>query len=109
MGPESQHGRSGLVNRSASLRYASDHADPTGTLERVVLPAPPIPPPPRLAVDGHRPRFRANGLHLGILDDPSLTNHIYFCPFSLLIFAHLPLQTYLDFNALLQSVDSWLR
>ena len=56
-----------------NLRYASDHADPVGAFERVVLPVPLIPSTPTPAVDGRRPRSRANGLHLGIMHDPSLT------------------------------------
>jgi hypothetical protein len=45
------------------------------------------------------PRFGSPGLHLKLLRDPSWKTRLHFYPFPLLILAHLPLQKFLDFNA----------
>ncbi|KAF8630583.1 hypothetical protein AX17_005395 [Amanita inopinata Kibby_2008] len=45
------------------------------------------------------PRFNAQGLHLQIFRSPSKLSRIYFYLYPLLVFAHIPLQTYFDFNA----------
>ena len=45
------------------------------------------------------PKFRSPGLHLELLRDPSWKTRLHFYLFPLLVLAHLPLQTYLDFNA----------
>jgi hypothetical protein len=44
------------------------------------------------------PRFRATGLHLELLRDPSWKTRLHFYIFPLLVFAHVPLQTFFDFN-----------
>ncbi|KAI0044572.1 hypothetical protein FA95DRAFT_1562103 [Auriscalpium vulgare] len=46
-----------------------------------------------------RPRFNAQGLHLELLRNPSWKSRLHFYLFPLLVFAHLPLQTFFDFNA----------
>jgi hypothetical protein len=45
------------------------------------------------------PKFRSPGLHLELLRDPSWKTRLHFYLFPLLVLAHLPLQSYLDFNA----------
>ena len=45
------------------------------------------------------PKFRSPGLHLELLRDPSWRTRLHFYLFPLLVLAHVPLQTYLDFNA----------
>lgn len=54
-----------------------------------------------------QPKFRSRGLHVELLRNPSLLSRIYFYLFPIFIFAHIPLQTFFDFNAafiLFQSV-----
>lgn len=46
-----------------------------------------------------QPRFRARGLHLELLRNPSRLVHFYFHLYPLLVFTHIPLQSYFDFNA----------
>lgn len=46
-----------------------------------------------------RPRFRASGLHLELLRNPSWKSRLHFFLFPLFVFAHIPLQTFFDFNA----------
>ncbi|THH14293.1 hypothetical protein EW146_g6022 [Bondarzewia mesenterica] len=45
-----------------------------------------------------RPRFRSTGFNLRLLRDPSWKSRLHFFIFPLLVFAHVPLQTYFDFN-----------
>ena len=45
------------------------------------------------------PKFRAPGLHLELLRDPSWKTRIHFYLFPFIVLAHVPLQTFLDFNA----------
>lgn len=54
-----------------------------------------------------RPRFRTKALHPELLQSPSRRARIQFFLLPFVVFAHIPLQTFLDFNAvfiLLQSV-----
>jgi hypothetical protein len=51
--------------------------------------------PPRVA----QPRFRSTGLHLELLRNPVVESRIYFHLLPLFVFAHIPLQTFFDFNA----------
>ncbi|KAG6331113.1 hypothetical protein ID866_7976 [Astraeus odoratus] len=55
------------------------------------------------AVDsqGHmsRPRFRSVGLHPELLRNPSPLARVYFYLLPLIVFYHVPLQTFFDFNA----------
>jgi hypothetical protein len=54
-----------------------------------------------------RPRFRTKALHPELLHSPSRRARIQFFLLPFVVFAHIPLQTFLDFNAvfiLLQSV-----
>lgn len=46
-----------------------------------------------------RPRFRSAGLHLELLRHPSWRMRCFFFLFPLFVFAHIPLQTFFDFNA----------
>jgi len=46
-----------------------------------------------------RPRFNSRGLHLELLRNPSLKSRLYFYLFPFLAFAHVPFQTFFDFNA----------
>ena len=46
-----------------------------------------------------RPRFRSAGLHPELLRNPSLKSRLQFFFFPLFVFAHIPLQTFFDFNA----------
>jgi hypothetical protein len=46
------------------------------------------------------PKFRSPGLHLELLRDPSWKTRIHFYLFPILVLAHVPLQTFLDFNAI---------
>ncbi|KAI0033213.1 hypothetical protein K488DRAFT_85134 [Vararia minispora EC-137] len=46
-----------------------------------------------------RPRFRAPSLHLELLRDPSWRARVHFVLFPFFVFAHVPLQTFFDFNA----------
>jgi hypothetical protein len=45
------------------------------------------------------PRFNSPGLHLQLLRNPSLKSRLAFHLLPLFIFAHIPLQTFFDFNA----------
>jgi hypothetical protein len=45
------------------------------------------------------PKFRSPGLHLELLRDPSWKTRLHFYLFPLLVLAHVPLQTFFDFNA----------
>lgn len=46
-----------------------------------------------------RPRFREPALHLNILRSPSKFARIQYCLLPLVLFGHIPLQTFFDFNA----------
>ncbi|KAI0320240.1 hypothetical protein OF83DRAFT_631016 [Amylostereum chailletii] len=46
-----------------------------------------------------RPKFRSPGLHLELLRNPSWKSRLHFYIFPLLVLAHIPLQTFFDFNA----------
>jgi hypothetical protein len=46
-----------------------------------------------------RPRFRSTSLHPEILQNPSWKMRLWFYLFPLLVFFHIPLQTFFDFNA----------
>jgi len=66
----------------------------------VGLPGAERPPPPAIDVPCSRPKFNAMNVDLGKhVASPSSLARFYFFVFPLLAFAHLPLQTYLDFNA----------
>ncbi|KAF8261984.1 hypothetical protein EI94DRAFT_1809524 [Lactarius quietus] len=51
------------------------------------------------AASAAQPKFRAPGLHLELLRDPAWKTRIHFYLFPLIVFAHIPIQTFLDFNA----------
>ena len=46
------------------------------------------------------PKFRSPGLHLEFLRDPSWKTRLHFYLFPVLVLAHVPLQTFLDFSAI---------
>jgi len=50
-------------------------------------------------LSGARPRFRAPGLHLELAQHPSMWNRLLFILFPIIIFAHIPIQAFLDYNA----------
>ncbi|KAJ7187122.1 hypothetical protein C8R46DRAFT_1058957 [Mycena filopes] len=52
-----------------------------------------------------QPKFHATGLHLELLQSPNLKLRLYFYIFPLFVFAHLPLQTFFDFNAVFMLVQ----
>ncbi|KDQ52593.1 hypothetical protein JAAARDRAFT_40202 [Jaapia argillacea MUCL 33604] len=51
-----------------------------------------VPSPPR-------PRFRATGLHLELLRNPSWRSRLHYYLYPLFVFYDIPLQTFFDFNA----------
>ncbi|KAJ7074725.1 hypothetical protein C8F01DRAFT_1101619 [Mycena amicta] len=54
----------------------------------------------------HQPRFHATGLHLELLrTTPGFKSRLYFYLFPFLVFAHIPLQTFFDFNAVFMLVQ----
>lgn len=57
------------------------------------------------------PRFRHKGLRLELLESTSIWMKLYFYFFRILVFVHIPIQTFLDFNAvyiLFQCVSCFL-
>ena len=54
---------------------------------------------PLLTPSPPQPRFNVPGLRLDLLRHPSPWFRLYFYSFPIFIFAHIPLQTFLDFNA----------
>jgi hypothetical protein len=51
------------------------------------------------------PKFRAPGLHLELLRDPSWKTRLHFYLFPFIVFAHMPLQTFLDLNAVYMLIE----
>lgn len=88
----------GLTNRSRSVAFG----DAASGEEASAEPSPVTesfsgPEPPRLS--GARPRFRARDLHLELARHPSPWNRLLFFLFPVVIFAYIPIQAFLDFNA----------
>ncbi|CAK5277851.1 unnamed protein product [Mycena citricolor] len=52
-----------------------------------------------------QPRFKAKGLHLELVQNPGFKSRLYFLLFPLLVFAHIPLQTFFDFNAVFMLIQ----
>ncbi|KAJ7102848.1 hypothetical protein C8R44DRAFT_808644 [Mycena epipterygia] len=52
-----------------------------------------------------QPKFHATGLHLELLQNPGLKFRLYFYLFPLFVFAHIPLQTFFDFNAVFMLIQ----
>ncbi|KAJ7472121.1 hypothetical protein FB451DRAFT_314325 [Mycena latifolia] len=52
-----------------------------------------------------QPKFNATGLHLELLQHPDLKFRLYFYLFPLFVFAHIPLQTFFDFNAVFMLIQ----
>ena len=46
-----------------------------------------------------RPKFNSPALHLELLRNPSWKMRLFYYLFPVLVFAHIPLQTFFDFNA----------
>ncbi|KAJ7641729.1 hypothetical protein FB45DRAFT_361259 [Roridomyces roridus] len=119
-GPSDHGGRKPTPRsvRIVSLQDASnekDRREPTDQT-RVGIPPPrvwskgmgtPLPPASADYPERHppRPRFHANGLHLEHLQNPALKLRLYFYLFPILVFAHIPLQTFFDFNAVFMLVQ----
>ncbi|KAJ3772517.1 hypothetical protein FB446DRAFT_48638 [Lentinula raphanica] len=55
----------------------------------------PDPYPPQLPA----PRFRSRGVNFDLMRNPSLKSKFYYYLSYILLFAHIPLQTFFDFNA----------
>ncbi|KAF5331837.1 hypothetical protein D9611_008947 [Ephemerocybe angulata] len=53
-----------------------------------------------------RPRFNTRGLHLELLRSPSIWMKVYYRLWPILNLAHVPLQTFLDFNAVYMLVQA---
>lgn len=56
-----------------------------------------------------RPRFNTRGLHLELLRSPSVWMRVYYRLWPFLVLAHVPIQTFFDFNTaymLIQCVSS---
>jgi hypothetical protein len=51
------------------------------------------------AANAAQPKFRSPGLHIELLRDPSWKTRFHFYLFPVLVFAHIPMQTFFDFNA----------
>ncbi|KAF8057536.1 hypothetical protein FPV67DRAFT_1677321 [Lyophyllum atratum] len=45
-----------------------------------------------------QPKFRSRGLNLELLRNPLFKSRLYFYLYPILVFAHIPLQTFFDFN-----------
>lgn len=54
---------------------------------------------PSNRLSGARPRFRARDLHLELAQHPSPWNRVLYFLFPVFIFAYIPIQAYLDYNA----------
>ncbi|KAI0299996.1 hypothetical protein B0F90DRAFT_1926006 [Multifurca ochricompacta] len=52
-----------------------------------------------------QPKFRSPGLHLELLRDPSWKTRLHFYLFPIIVFAHIPIQTFLDFNAVFMLIE----
>lgn len=52
-----------------------------------------------------QPKFHATGLHLELLQNPTFKFRLYFYLFPLFVFAHLPIQTFFDFNAVFMLIQ----
>ncbi|KAG5637511.1 hypothetical protein H0H81_004337 [Sphagnurus paluster] len=46
-----------------------------------------------------QPKFGSRAINLDLLRNPSLKSRLYFYLYPILVFAHIPLQTFFDFNA----------
>ncbi|KAJ6632132.1 hypothetical protein B0H10DRAFT_1901553 [Mycena sp. CBHHK59/15] len=52
-----------------------------------------------------QPKFHSTGLHLELLQNPTLKFRLYFYLFPLFVFAHIPVQTFFDFNAVFMLIQ----
>lgn len=88
-------------NDSSSRREPTDQTRvPSGSYYGPGRSRQPVATPTLLAsARASQPRFRARGLHLQLLHNPTLLSHIHFWLFRILVFAHVPIQTFFDFNA----------
>ncbi|PPQ76377.1 hypothetical protein CVT24_008811, partial [Panaeolus cyanescens] len=72
--------------------FPSPTPDVVAFTSTAAYPDPSFAPPPQ-------PRFNAKNLQLGLLRNPSKWMKFYYYIWPLLVFYHIPLQTFLDFNA----------
>ncbi|KAF8578536.1 hypothetical protein K439DRAFT_1648755 [Ramaria rubella] len=93
-----------------SVRIVAREREPTGDSAetRVQPPLQPVLHPvpthaPRSSTVS--PRFRAPSLHLSLLRSPALSMRIRYALHPVIVFAHLPLQTYFDFNAVFMLIQ----
>lgn len=117
-----KHGRKPAERNVRVLKVPPGHADPAGLVPRsrnVAIGVEDEPRTPTSAttaatrsshdnmftrreyprLTGSRPRFRVPGLQLHLVEHPSRWNRILFFLFPILVFAHVPVQAFLDFNA----------
>lgn len=90
----------GLAQRSRSVafRATSPSNRPSSSVEQSPInSAFDTTGPPKLS--GARPRFRVPGLHLELALHPSTLNRVLFYLFPIFVFGHIPIQAFLDFNA----------
>ncbi|KAI0251640.1 hypothetical protein BJV78DRAFT_1282308 [Lactifluus subvellereus] len=89
-----------LWSRATAAATATPSASALGGRSPTLLSSSQQTPDARLrAAIAAPPKFRSPGLHLELLRDPSWKTRLHFYIFPVLVFAHLPLQTFLDFNA----------
>ncbi|KAF9509214.1 hypothetical protein BS47DRAFT_174354 [Hydnum rufescens UP504] len=110
-----KHGRNPTPRSVRILAVPDDHSDPAGLVARssglAVVPSvgQDVTVPPTVSrgpgtrfprPEGHpRPRFRENGFHPKILRSPSRLHRAHFFLQPLLVFGHVPIQAFFDFNA----------
>ncbi|KAJ7207873.1 hypothetical protein GGX14DRAFT_634252 [Mycena pura] len=104
--------------RIVSLQDAPDRREPTDQT-KVGVPPPrvwsrgmgrPLSPTLFSPLDNSQPRppqpkFHATGLHIELLRNPGFKSRLYFYLFPLIVFAHIPIQTFFDFNAVFMLIQ----
>jgi len=91
------HGRP-PASRSVRIVNLAVHPPPKAWA-RPSVPAPDPVPRPALPVPLPQPRFHAKNLNIDLLRSPDPRLRLYFYLWPLLVFYHIPLQSFFDFNA----------
>lgn len=52
-----------------------------------------------------QPKFRTTGLHMELLRNPTFQSYLRFYLYPLFVFAHIPIQTFFDFNAVFMLIE----